>query len=519
MTKVDIQAKEIELIVQRVLNNVLANENITPEPEIKTYNPAKNNLSVNKPSENSTAVISKAITASDIFVPVAAAKGEYGVFDRMEDAIDAAYEAQKIYVNEFKLKNRNRLIDKIRETARANVEKLAMMVREETNLGRYEDKIQKHLLVIEKTPGTECLETSAISGDNGLTIVEHAPFGLIGAITPVTNPTETIINNAISMIAGGNAVVFNVHPSAKKCCAFCLQMINRAIETEGGPANLLTMIKEPTLETVNILCQSEKIRLLVGTGGMPMVKALLKSGKKVIGAGAGNPPVIVDETADIRHAASEIYKGASFDNNLLCLAEKEVFVQESVATDLVYEMIKEGAYLLSNEQLDKIMNLVLTYDEGPGGREYHVSKKWVGQDAGKMLEAIGIPGKSDVRLLICEVGYNHPFVMLEQLMPVLPIVKFKNLDEGIGFAMHAEHGNRHTASMFSKNVDNLTKFARAIEATIFVKNAATLAGVGFDGEGHTTMTIAGPTGEGITNAVSFTRQRRCALAEGNFRII
>ncbi|MBZ4667253.1 MAG: Aldehyde Dehydrogenase [Defluviitaleaceae bacterium] len=279
------------------------------------------------------------------------------------------------------------------------------------------------------------------------------------------------------------------------------------------------MVKEPTMDTVKALCESEKVRLLVGTGGTQMVKALLKSGKKVIGAGAGNPPVIVDATADIQHAAKEIYKGASFDNNLLCLAEKEVFVDETVASDLIYYMIKEGAFLLNHEQLQKIMDLVLTHEDTPKGRVYHVNKKWVGQDAGKMLEAIGLQDKAHIRLLICEVEHDHPFVMLEQLMPVLPIVKFKTLDEGIEYALLAEHGNRHTASMFSKNVDNLTKFARAVQTTIFVKNACTLAGVGFGGEGHTTMTIAGPTGEGITNAVSFTRQRRCVLAEGGFRII
>lgn len=494
----DMQQKDIELIVQRVLKNVLTDEPISQEPEIKTYNPAS--AVRNVPSE-------------------AEVKSNYGVFDNMEDAIDAAYEAQKIYVQNFQLKDREKLISKIREVATAHAEKLARMVKEETNLGRYEDKIQKHLLVIEKTPGTECLQTSAISGDNGLTIVEHAPFGLIAAITPVTNPTETIINNVISMIAGGNSVVFNVHPSAKRCCAYCVQMINQAIESVGGPSHLVTMVKEPSLDTVKILCDNDKVRLLVGTGGMQMVKSLLRSGKKVIGAGAGNPPVIVDATADIPHAAKQIYKGASFDNNLLCLAEKEVFVEETVATDFIYNMINEGAFLLTNQQLEKIIDLVLTYEKTPQGAEYHVNKKWVGQDAGKMLEVIGMPGKLDVKLLICEVEHDHPFVLLEQLMPVLPIVKYKSLDEGIRYAMIAERGNRHTASMFSKNVDHLTKFARIVETTIFVKNACTLAGVGAEGEGHATMTIAGPTGEGITNAVSFTRQRRCVLAEGSFRII
>ncbi|MDF2612302.1 MAG: Aldehyde Dehydrogenase [Clostridia bacterium] len=500
----DIQSTDVERIVQQVLKNILPDtekmqKESKEEPVVKTYRPGE-------------AVIAPPS------LPVSK-KASYGLFDSMEEAIEAAFEAQKVYAGQFQLKDRERLIQKIRETAKANVTILAKMVREETNIGRYEDKIQKHLLVIEKTPGIECLKTEALSGDDGLTVIEHAPFGLIGAITPVTNPTETIINNVISMIAGGNAVVFNVHPSAKACCAYCVQMINKAIEEAGGPSNLATMVKEPSLETVKVLCENDKIKLLVGTGGMPMVRALLRSGKKVIGAGAGNPPVIVDETADIKRAAQQIFLGASFDNNLLCLAEKEVFVIESAATDLIYNLINEGAYLLNNEQLDKIMNLVLTYEETPKGKEYHVNKKWVGQDAGRMLEAIGVAGKLECKLLICEVTHNHPFVLIEQLMPVLPIVKCRHLDEAIEYALIAEHGNRHTASMFSRNIDHLTRFARAVETTIFVKNAATLAGVGFEGEGHSTMTIAGPTGEGITNAVSFTRQRRCTLADGGFRII
>ncbi len=508
----DIGQKDIELIVQQVLKNVLPSveQMAASSPSssaIKTYKPGTD-VSV----ENIPPKVTSVSVASTI-------KGDYGVFETMSEAVDAAYEAQKIYRNNFQLKDRERLIQNIRKVTKEYAKTFAKMAVEETKIGRYEDKIEKNLLVIEGTPGTECLTTAAISGDHGLTIVEHAPYGVIGAITPVTNPTETIINNVISMISGGNSVVFNVHPSAKNCCAFALQLINKAIEEVGGPKNLATMVKNPTLDTVKELSSNDKIRLLVGTGGMPMVRALLQSGKKVIGAGAGNPPVIVDETADIKHAAKEIYKGASFDNNLLCLAEKEVFVVERVATDLIYNMIQEGAFLLNSNQLEQIMDLVLTYEETPNGRVYHTNKQWVGKDASKMLEAIGIQGKSECRLLICEVAHNHPFVLLEQLMPVLPIVKCASLDQAIEYAMIAEHGNRHTASMFSQNISHLTRFAREVETTIFVKNAATLAGVGFGGEGHTTMTIAGPTGEGITNAVSFTRQRRCTLGEGGFRII
>jgi propionaldehyde dehydrogenase len=254
---------------------------------------------------------------------------------------------------------------------------------------------------------------------------------------------------------------------------------------------------------------------MVGTGGMGMVNALLRSGKKTIGAGAGNPPVVVDETADIRLAAKEIYRGASFDNNLLCLAEKEVFAVDSIEKELVYQMVQEGAYLLDAGQVDKLLSIVFEHKDG----KYSANKKWVGKDASLMLEQLGIRNKPDVRLLLCEVPHDHPFVMVEQLMPILPIVSCRDFKEAVDFAVIAESGNRHTASMFSKNVDNMTYFAKRVETTIFVKNGATLKGVGIGGEGHATMTIAGPTGEGLTCARSFTRLRRCQLADGGLRIV
>ena len=442
-------------------------------------------------------------------------RSDNGVFDRVEDAIEAAYNAQRDWINHYKVEDRRRIIEAIRSVAGKHAQSLAAMVQEETGMGRVEDKLQKHLAVIERTPGVECLTTEAISGDGGLMIEEYAPFGVIGAITPSTNPTETIINNTISMIAGGNSVVFNVHPGAKRCCAHCLKLLHQAIVESGGPANLITMQREPDMEAVNIMTSDPRVRLMVGTGGMGMVNALLRSGKKTIGAGAGNPPVIVDDTADIKLAAREIYRGASFDNNILCLAEKEVFVMEQAADEFIFQLQQEGAFLLQKDQLQEILKLAMIEKNG----NYEVNKKWVGKDAALFLNAIGIHCDKDVRLLICETDRNHPFVMVEQLMPVLPIVRLKTFEECMESAKAAESGNRHTASMFSRNVENMTRFAKEIETTIFTKNGATLRGVGIGGEGHTTMTIAGPTGEGLTCAKSFTRRRRCMLAEGGLRIV
>lgn len=509
--KLGITERDIQKIIQSVLQNI---ESVLEKEETtSTVTPLKFKMITNKLEQQSTSL--KQSTGID------------GVFERIEDAIESGHKAQQLFIKNFQLKDREKIIQAIRQGVLNEKEELARRVYEETGLGRYEDKVAKHELTALKTPGTEDLKTAAFSGDDGLTIVEQAPFGLIGAVTPVTNPTETIINNTIGMVAAGNAVVFNVHPSSRKSCAYAVALLNRIIREEGGPENLVTMVKDPTMETLKLLTESPKIRLLVGTGGVGLVKTLLQSGKKAIGAGAGNPPVIVDETADIEHAAKSIIEGAAFDNNLLCIAEKEVFVLEKVADDLIFHMLNHGAYMLDQNQLNQVMSFALEKnlnDVSIGcsmdrSREYHISKKWVGKDASLFLQELGVSPPSNVKLLICEVDFNHPFVQLEQMMPVLPIVRVKNLDEAIEMAVQAEHGNRHTALMHSKNIDNLTKFAKAVETTIFVKNASSLAGVGFGGEGYTTMTIAGPTGEGITSAKTFTRQRRCVLAEGGFRII
>jgi propionaldehyde dehydrogenase len=443
--------------------------------------------------------------------------GSRGVFERPEDAIAAAHFSQQVYARDYGIQEREAVLGVLRRDLLTHVEELSGAVFEETGIGVYADKIAKHRLVITGTPGTEILRTEAISGNNGLTLTEYAPFGLIGAVTPVTNPTETIINNVISMLAGGNAVVFNVHPSAVKSSALSVGLIHDALKNAGAPENLVTMIAAPTMETLKVIIAAPQVRLLLGTGGMAMVKSLLSSGKKTIGAGAGNPPVIVDETADIPFAAKQIYSGASFDNNILCIAEKEVFSLSPVTDDLIHELQKNGAYLLTEDETIRVTELTL--QRGEDG-EYHPKKQWVGKDARAILAAAGISGASSAgKLLIAKTGADHPLVMTEQMLPVLPIVDCDSFEKALEWACRAERGNRHTASIFSGSVERITAFSKRIETTIFVANNNTLAGVGFGGEGFATMTIAGPTGEGITSALTFSRRRRAAFANGSLRMV
>lgn len=432
---------------------------------------------------------------------------QLGVFDEMSDALAAVSKAYKEF-RSYTVAQREKMISKIREYTLKNAAKLAEMGVEETGMGRVEDKTIKHQLVAEKTPGTEDLKPSVWTGDDGLTLIEMAPFGIIGSITPSTNPSETVICNSMGMIAGGNAVVFNPHPNAKKTSNAAVDMVNRAILEAGGPENLVVSVKNPTMKSSDEMVKSPLVKMLVATGGPGVVKMLLSSGKKAIGAGAGNPPVIVDETADIKKAGADIVKGASFDNNLPCIAEKECFVVSSVADELIQSMLENGAYMVKGDDIDKLVKVALVEKDG----KLVINKKMVGRDASKFLKAIGID--ADPRLIICETDFNHPFVQTELMMPILAIVRVDNIDQAIEYGVKAEAGRRHSAHIHSKNIDNLTRFAREVETTIFVKNAPSYAGIGAGGEGYTTFTIAGPTGEGLTAAHSFTRARRCVMADG-----
>lgn len=434
-----------------------------------------------------------------------------GVFDTMEEALEAVQKAYK-QLRGYTVEQREKMISRIRVLILNEAETMARLGVEETGMGRVADKVIKHQLVANKTPGTEDLKPSVMTGDDGLTLIEPAPFGVIGSITPSTNPSETVLCNSMGMIAGGNAVVFNPHPNAKKTANYAVDLVNRAVLEAGGPENVVVSVKNPTLETSDTMVKSPIVRMLVATGGPGVVKMLLSSGKKAIGAGAGNPPVIVDDTADIQKAGADIVAGASFDNNLPCIAEKECFAFRNITDELISSMTKSGAYLLKGADIDRLCKIALIEKDG----KYCINKKWVGKDASKFLKELGI--NAEPRLIICEVNADHPFVQVEMMMPILPIVRVSNIDEAIELAVNAEHGNRHSAHIHSKNVDNLTAFARAAETTIFVKNAPSYAGIGAGGEGYTTFTIAGPTGEGLTAAHSFTRQRRCVMVD-NFHIV
>lgn len=436
--------------------------------------------------------------------------GRYGIFNDANAAVAAARTAFE-QLRERSVADRRRVIEIIREISITQCEELGLMEMEETGIGRPEHKIEKLRTLGQLSPGVEFLETKAFSGDHGIALIERAPFGVIAAITPVTHSLPTITGNAVSMIAGGNTVVVNPHPSGKRVAAEGVKRFNQAIHAELGIDNLICLIAEPTLESADTLFKHRDVALICVTGGPAVARAALNSGKRAIVAGPGNPPVVVDETADLDNAARCIIQGAAYDNNVLCIAEKQVFVVNSVFDAMLDAMRRAGAFQLNAAQVAALTSKAIVQV----GDDKHdaACKDYIGRDAAVLAAAAGVQIPDGCELLFGETPEEHPFVSVEQMMPFLPFVRARDVDHAIAMAKRSEHGYRHTAIIHSRDVRNMTKMGRIMDVTLFVKNGPCMAALGLGGEGYLSFSIAGPTGEGVTTPFTFTRERRCSMVD------
>jgi aldehyde dehydrogenase len=435
--------------------------------------------------------------------------GEYGVYGQVEDAIAAATESQRKLIK-LTLDDRDAIIKLIKQIARQNASDWGKIELDETKIGRLDHKIEK-LQILELVPGVEFLRTNATSGSNGMCIEEFAPFGVIGIITPVTHSVPTLSANAINMIAAGNSIVANPHPSGTRCAAIAVREYNRAIASKYGIADLITLVAPPTLETAEQIFNHRGIPLLVVTGGPGVARAALAAKKRAIVAGPGNPPVVVDETACLDRTVESIVKGGAYDNNLLCIGEKQVFCVDSVFDKLLEKMQKHGGHLLSSSQIESLTQAAFKID--PKDNKPHVNKDFVGRDAAVLAQAAGVRVSPATQLLVGETDASHTFVQEEQMMPFVPFVRVRNVDEAIERAIDSEHGYRHTALIHSRNLQTITRFGRQANVTLFVVNGASMAGLGLGGQGYLSYSIATPTGEGITTPLTFTRYRRVMMTD------
>jgi len=438
--------------------------------------------------------------------------GRHGVFTCVNEAVAAARQAFE-QLSERGLEDRRRIIEHIRRISIDQCVELGTMEMNETKIGRLVHKIEKLKTLGERTPGVEFMRSEVYSGDRGLAVIEHAPFGVIGVITPVTHSLPTITGNAVSMIAAGNTLVVNPHPSGRKVAAEGVRRFNQAILQDVGIDNLICIIAEPTLESAGAIFKHRDIALICVTGGPAVARAALNSGKRAVVAGPGNPPVVVDETADLARAARSIIRGASYDNNLLCIAEKEVFVVDQVFDPMMAAMEQAGAIRLNSREVDALTKAAIV-QVGEGDHKHDApSKEFLGQDASVLAKAAGRTIASNVELIFGETDESNPFVPVEQMMPFVPFVRCRSVDEAIAKAKHYEHGFRHTSIIHSNNVRNMTKMGRIMDTTLFVKNGPCMASLGLGGEGYLSFSIAGPTGEGVTTPLTFTRERRCSMID------
>jgi len=413
---------------------------------------------------------------------------------------------------------RRKIEEIVKTFADKNAAEWGRLELEETRIGRLDHKIEK-LQIIRLVPGVDWLRPDGHSGDHGITLEEYTPFGVVGAVTPSTHSIPTLSGNVVNIAAAGNAMVFNPHPAAARCALTAVRAYNQAIYRETGIENVVCTLEQPTLDSFSAMCKHEAVRLLCVTGGPGVVAAAMKTGKRAICAGPGNPPVYVDDTACLTRAAKAIIQGASYDNNLLCIGEKEVFALENIADKLMNEMERNGAVRLTKAQLDALTKAAFTFKPGEGGGCPHasVNRDFIGKDPGVLAQAAGVNIPSGTQLLFAETDAQHPFVVEEQMMPFLPIVRVKSLEEGVARSLEAEHGYKHTSVIHSRDVQAMTAMGRALDTTLFIKNGPCMAGLGLGGEGYLSYSVATPTGEGVTNPKTFCRVRRCVMVD-NLRI-
>ena len=433
--------------------------------------------------------------------------GAWGVFKTVDQAVDAATEAFH-KLSDAGLEARRKIVEIVKRITLEQAEELGRLEMEETKIGRLDHKIEK-LKIVKLVPGVEFIRTDCYSGDHGLTLTEYAPFGVIGAITPVTHSLPTLAGNVVSMVAGGNTIVVNAHPSGARIAVEGVRRFNQAIYKETSLENVITIVETPTLESAAQIFSHRGVRVLCVTGGPAVARAAMESRKKAVVAGPGNPPVVVDETACLTNAATSIVKGAAYDNNLLCIGEKEVFAVESIFSKLLDELSRHGGYRLDARQTEQMTAIAFK----PGTDHPILNRDLIGKDAAVLAEQIGVRVPAGTQILFGETDESNPFVSEEQMMPFIPFVRCRDFRHGVELAKKYEHGYRHTSIIHSRDVRHMTIMGREMDTTLFIKNGPCMAGLGLGGEGFLSYSIATPTGEGVTSPLTFTRQRRCTMVD------
>lgn len=431
---------------------------------------------------------------------------DQGIYSSVCEIIDKSNDAYKLF-SKLGLSQREKIIKELRVNLLNYVDELAEMSIREINMGKLEDKKEKIRLSILKTPGTEDLTSEVSIKDRVMTLYEYSAYGVAGAILPSTNPVATVINNVMGLIAAGNSVILCPHPRAIEVTKYLTGLLNNIIKRVSGIQNLVTCLSELSIKNINELMNHPELDLLLVTGGSFIAKEANKCNKKVISAGPANSTFIVDETADIKRAAKCIVKGASFDNNILCVTEKNVVVVEEVYEKLKKSLIEEGVFYIDNvRDMLKLTKVILK-------ENFKINKFFGGKSVNEILRYANIDFNGDYKLIAVDVPKIHPLATEEQLMPIVAIIREENFEEALDTAKVLEQGLYHTAGIHSNSISRMNRAARELKTSVFVKNGTSLDGIGFSDDNSVSFSIANKTGEGPTSARNFAMRRRCVLVD------
>ena len=388
--------------------------------------------------------------------------------DALAAKMEAMREAQRIFAT-YTQEQVDHIFFEAAKAANMQRIPLAKMAVAETGMGVVEDKVIKNHYAAEyiynaykhmKTCGV--IEEYKAYGFKKIA----EPVGLITAVIPTTNPTSTAIFKSLIALKTRNAILFSPHPRAKACTIEAARIVLEAAVKAGAPEEIIGWINTPSLELTNLAMSSAD--LILATGGPGMVKAAYSSGKPAVGVGAGNVPVIIDDTADIRMAVSSIIHSKTFDNGMICASEQSVTVMDSIYSAVKKEFAARGAYFLKKDEIDKVRSILLVNGTA--------NAKIVGQSAPKIAEMAGVTVDPSVKVLIGEVEsveISEPFAH-EKLSPVLAMYRAKTFDEAIAKAerLVADGGYGHTASIYidTKETDKLSRFEAAMKTCRIVIN-------------------------------------------------
>ncbi|HHT62226.1 MAG: acetaldehyde dehydrogenase (acetylating) [Bacillota bacterium] len=394
------------------------------------------------------------------------------------DLARKAKEAQRILAG-YNQEQIDKIVAAMSEAAVANAEWLARMAVDETKFGIFQHKVKKNLFAAKNVfEYIKNMKTVGIlSEDPRNKVIEAAvPMGVVMGIIPSTNPTSTTIYKALVTLKAGNGIVFSPHPNACRCINATAQVLHEAAVKAGAPEGIIGCLTKVTLAATNELMKHDDISIILATGGPGLVKAAYSAGKPAYGVGAGNAPVFIERSADIKKAVADIITGKTFDNGVICASENSVLVDEPIEDQVVAEFKAQGAYFLTKDEVEKVSRVVMTPKGG-------MNAALVGKGPKVIADKAGITIPEGTKILIAPLdGYGPGFPLsYEKLTTVLAYYVVKDWEEACHLSIELLNlmGAGHTFVIHSQNDEIIREFIKKPASRILVNTPASLGGIGY----------------------------------------